>query len=213
MSLFQRKPQTSEPKQYYTTGLNKTVLIVGLGNPGDEYNDTRHNIGFRCIDAFASTNDFPAWIVKKDLRGELSQLTMNDTRVILLKPTTYMNLSGQAVQATRHFYNIPESQIIVVHDELDIVFGTIRTRMGGSAAGHNGIKSVIQHIGEDFGRVRIGIGPKKPPEEDSADFVLKKFTKTQLSHMPELTREASAIISEFVYGSNELPQETRNFLL
>lgn len=213
MSLFQRMPQTSEPKQYYSVGLNKTVLLVGLGNSGTEYDDTRHNIGFACIDAFAQTNDFPAWTLKKDLKCQLSQLTMNDTRVILMKPTTFMNLSGEAVQATHHFYNIPESQIVIVYDELDIDFGTIRTRVGGTAAGHNGVKSVIQHLGENFGRVRIGIGPKKPAAIDSADFVLKKFTKTELSHLPELIREVSAILSECVYSPSQLPADTRNFLV
>ncbi|HUC87141.1 MAG TPA: aminoacyl-tRNA hydrolase, partial [Candidatus Saccharimonadales bacterium] len=102
---------------------------------------------------------------------------------------------------------------VIVYDELDIDFGTIRTRVGGTAAGHNGVKSVIQHLGENFGRVRIGIGPKKPAAIDSADFVLKKFTKTELSHLPELIREVSAILSECVYSPSQLPADTRNFLV
>jgi PTH1 family peptidyl-tRNA hydrolase len=213
VSLFQKRPITSEPKQYYTVGLNKTVLLVGLGNPGKEYDNTRHNIGFVCIDSFATANDFPDWILKKDLKGQLTQETINDTRVILLKPTTFMNLSGEAVEATRHFYNIPESQVLVVHDELDIDYGIIRTRIGGSAAGHNGIKSIIKHLDENFGRVRIGIGPKTPEQIDSADFVLQKFTAKELEHVPELSREVTAILSEFVFSPGQLAVDTRNFLI
>jgi PTH1 family peptidyl-tRNA hydrolase len=213
MSLFQRRPQTSNPTQFYSVGLNKLILIAGLGNPGKEYDDTRHNIGFVSVDAFAKTNEFPAWRLQKDMKCSLTQVTMNDTRVILMKPTTFMNLSGEAVQAVMSFYKVPPTQVLVVHDELDIDFGIIRTRAGGTAAGHNGIKSIIDHLGENFGRVRIGIGPKKPATIDSADFVLKKFTKPQLEHMPELTREAAAIMSEFVYSPGQLPADTRNFLL
>jgi PTH1 family peptidyl-tRNA hydrolase len=212
MSLFQRRPQTSNPTMYYTTGLNQTVLIVGLGNPGKEYDKTRHNIGFHCIDSFAASNDFPDWISKKDLKGQLTQTTINDTRIILLKPTTFMNSSGEAVEATRHFYNIQMSHILVVYDELAVDFGSIRTRVGGSAAGHNGIKSIIQHTDEKFGRVRIGIGPKTPEQIDSADYVLQKFSKTELEHLPALTKEVNAILSEFVYSPGQLSAETRSFL-
>jgi PTH1 family peptidyl-tRNA hydrolase len=139
--------------------------------------------------------------------------TLGDTRVIAIKPTTFMNLSGDAVQAVAHFYKIPAEKIVVVHDELDISFGQVRLRSGGSAAGHNGLKSVIGAIGEGFGRVRIGIGPKEPEQIDSADFVLQKFSKDQQSHMGELTREVSAILSEYSYGDGQLPQETRNFIV
>jgi PTH1 family peptidyl-tRNA hydrolase len=101
----------------------------------------------------------------------------------------------------------------VVHDELDIPFGQIRLRTGGSSAGHNGLKSIMRHLGEDFGRVRIGIGPKEPPQIDSADFVLGKFSAEQQAHMRELEREVSAILSEAAFGAGSLPQETRSFLI
>ncbi len=213
MALFQRKPQTSDPKSFFTLGLNKTVLIVGLGNPGSEYSLTRHNIGFACVDAFATSQDFPGWIAKKDLKCELTQTTLGDTRVILVKPTTFMNLSGEAVQAVCNFYKINPESVIVVHDELDIEFGEVRSRSGGGAAGHNGIKSLIQHIGDGFGRVRIGIGPKKPSHIDSADFVLQKFSKQEMEYFPQLKREISAILSEASYGGGQLPTDTRNFLI
>jgi PTH1 family peptidyl-tRNA hydrolase len=213
MGLFQNRPQVSDPVNYVTVGLNKTLLIVGLGNPGTEYNQTRHNIGFACVDAFVAGNSsMQPWIQKKDLKCLMSTGQLGDTRVYIIKPTTFMNLSGEAVQAVSNFYRVQPDKTIVVHDELDIDFGQIRMRIGGSAAGHNGIKSVSQHITEDYGRIRIGIGPKKPAEIDSADFVLQKFRKAELEHMSELTREVNAVLSELVYGAL-LQAETRSFLI
>ncbi len=212
MSLFQNRPQASDTIQYYTLGQNKTLLIVGLGNVGDEFNGTRHNIGFDALDHFAKTNDFPQWIVKKDLKCFHANKTIGDTRVILIKPTTFMNLSGEAVQATAAFYKVAVDQIVVVYDELDIHFGHIRTRIGGSAAGHNGVKSISQHIGENYGRIRIGIGPKDPPQIEGKDFVLGRFTKDQQAQLPHLLRETDAILSEYSYSS-DLLVETRTFLI
>jgi PTH1 family peptidyl-tRNA hydrolase len=211
MSLFQRRPQTSNPLSYTTFSLNKTLLLVGLGNPGEEYERTRHNIGFICVDEFAAKNNFDPWTNKKDLKCMLTQTNMGDTRVILCKPQTFMNLSGEAVQAVAHFYKIDNSQIVVVHDELDINFGQIRMRVGGSAAGNNGIKSVSQHMGENYGRVRVGIGPKAHEQMDAADFVLQNFTRDQQDKLPALTREVGAVLSEYAYGS-PVAAETRSFL-
>jgi peptidyl-tRNA hydrolase, PTH1 family len=211
MALFQKRPQTSNPLSYTTFSLNKTLLIVGLGNPGEEYALNRHNVGFMCIDEFARQNNFDPWIRKKDLKCELTQATLGDTRIILCKPQTFMNLSGKAVQAVMHFYKLSNEQIVVVHDELDINFGQIRMRVGGSPAGNNGIKSVSQHIGEDYGRVRIGIGPKKPQQMDTADFVLQDFRKAEQEQLPAMLREVGAILSEYAYGS-PITAETRSFL-
>jgi PTH1 family peptidyl-tRNA hydrolase len=213
MSLFQRRPQLGDTINFYTLGQNKTLLVVGLGNPGKEYDHTRHNIGFECLDAFAKASDFQPWIDKKSLKCQEATANLGDTRVILIKPTTFMNLSGEAVSAVANFYKIAAEKIIVVHDELDIPFGQIRLRTGGSSAGHNGLKSLIQHLGEGFGRVRVGIGPKEPEQMESADFVLGHFSKDQQSHLSELTREVSAILSEAAYGAGNLPQETRSFLI
>lgn len=213
MSLFQNRPQAGETVRYYTLGQNKTILVVGLGNPGREYDDTRHNIGFECIDAFTKANSFDSWVEKKDLKCLQATATLGETRVVAIKPTTFMNLSGEAVQAVMHFYKIPLEKVLVVHDELDIPFGQIRLRVGGGSAGHNGLKSIIQHAGEACGRVRVGVGPKEPEQMDSADFVLAPFTKDQQSHLGELTRETNAILSEFIYGDGQLPSETRNFIL
>jgi len=213
MALFQRKPQTSDPKTFYTVGLNKIILLVGLGNPGKEYENTRHNVGFMCLDSFVAKNDeMEEWMVKKDLKCLLSSGRIGDARVIAIKPTTFMNLSGEAVQAVVNFYKVPQAQTLVLHDELDIEFGQVRLRVGGSAAGHNGIKSVSQHIGEDYGRVRIGIGPKHPSRIKSEDFVLQKFSEAERSQLPNLIQEVNAVLSEYIYGG-QLPNETRSFLV
>lgn len=213
MGLFQRRPQVSDPVNYITVGLNKTILVVGLGNPGAEYDGTRHNIGFECIDEFVAKNtDMGGWVAKKDLKCLMSTGRMGETRVIAIKPATFMNLSGEAVQAVSDFYKVHPNQTVVIHDELDINFGQIRTRVGGASAGHNGIKSIIKHIGEDFGRVRIGVGPKTPEQIDSADFVLGKFTKAQQADIPALRRETNALLTEYVFAG-VLPADTRSFLL
>jgi PTH1 family peptidyl-tRNA hydrolase len=212
MALFQKKPDVENSKPIYTLGLQKHVLIVGLGNVGKEYDGTRHNIGFACIDALAVSQGIDGWADKKDLKSFIATGNVGDTRVILCKPTTFMNLSGEAVQAVSRFYKIEVSQMIVVHDELDIDFGQIRTRVGGSDAGHNGVKSLIQHLGPDFGRVRVGVGPKTPEQMDSADFVLGKFSADEQAQMKNLLQESTAILTEFIH-SQTLPSETRNFLV
>lgn len=201
MALFQKRIDTSKITGLYTLGANKTVLIVGLGNPEDKYKDTRHNIGFMAVDFFASANDFPAWTIKKDLKCHLAMHTIGDTRIILCKPMTYMNLSGEAVQAVQRFYRVYNPETLAIYDELDIPFGQIRTRVGGSAAGHNGVKSLIQHIGDDFLRIRIGIGSETSDKADPADFVLGKFSKKEQGGAPLILREANSLISDFISGN------------
>ncbi|MDL2342368.1 MAG: aminoacyl-tRNA hydrolase [Patescibacteria group bacterium] len=214
MALFQNRPQASDTHNYYTVGLNKTVLLVGLGNPGKEYNLTRHNIGFEVLDRFvAKQTEMQDWVNKKDLKCHISQGQFGDTRVYVIKPTTFMNLSGEAVQAVVNFYKIAPDFITVIHDELDVNFGQIRLRVGGGSAGHNGIKSVTQHIGEQYGRIRIGIGPKTPEQMDSADFVLQKFATNEQAQLDNLAKETGAILTEFIYSGQALPTETRTFLI
>jgi len=212
MALFQKKPQLSDNLPLYSLGLNKTVLIVGLGNIGKEYQGTRHNIGFTAVEAFVNNQELSSWISKKDLKCVESTGTIGSTRVIVAKPSTYMNNSGVAVQAIMHFYKIPIDRVIVIHDELDIPFGQIRIRIGGSSAGHNGIKSIIQTVSEDFGRIRIGIGNSKITPENGADFVLSKFTKKESQEISALTKEVVAILTEYIFGE-KLPVETRNFII
>jgi PTH1 family peptidyl-tRNA hydrolase len=214
MGLFQRRPQVSDPIQmYYTTGVQKTVLLVGLGNPGKEYDGTRHNIGFDALDHFvAKTDGMGEWTDKKSLKCQLVSGQVGQTRVYAIKPQTFMNNSGEAVQAVAAYYKIPVDKIVVIYDELDIKFGTIRTRLGGSSAGHNGVKSVTQYIGEETGRIRIGIGPKKPGQMESSDYVLAKFSAKEAVQLPNLKREVTAILSEYLF-STKLVAETRDFLV
>jgi PTH1 family peptidyl-tRNA hydrolase len=213
MAWLQKRPQVSNPQNFYTLGLNKSILLIGLGNPGKEYSQTRHNVGFMCLDDFVSkTDEMEDWIAKKDMKCLISTGKVGDTRVIAIKPTTFMNLSGEAVQAVSNFYKIHLDNMTVIHDELDIDFGQIRLRVGGSSAGHNGVKSISNIIGEDYGRIRIGVGPKKPEKIKSEDFVLQKFSEDEQTQIPNLIKEVNAIISEYVYGG-QLPHETRNFIV
>lgn len=210
MALFHKKPQAESGNSLYTLGLNKTLLIVGLGNPGAKYEGTRHNIGFECLDAFVEKTEIGQWVQKKDLKCLMASGTLGESRVIAVKPTTFMNLSGEAVGAVARFYKVPVETILVLHDELDIPFGQIRTRTGGGSAGHNGVKSITQHVGEEFGRVRIGIKADTPME--SADFVLSSFNPEEKQHLNDLKREATAILTEYVYGG-QLQAETRSFIV
>lgn len=151
-------------------------LVVGLGNPGREYRLTRHNVGFMAVDYLAQT-------AKADVRRlKYHALTGNaviaGVPVLLMMPQTYMNLSGEAVGEAARFYKLPPERVIVIFDDVDLPIGTLRIREKGSAGGHNGIKSIIAHLGtEEFPRVKIGIGPKPNPEMDLADYVLQEFTK------------------------------------
>lgn len=213
MSWMARRPQASEAASFYTIGLNQTVLVVGLGNPGSEYEQTRHNVGFMCVDEFvAKTDEMSDWITKKDFKCHLSSGQLAGKRVIAIKPTTYMNLSGEAVQAVANFYKVGPSNIVAIYDELDIDFGQIRLRTGGSSAGHKGVESVSQHIGENYGRIRVGVGPKQPPQIKSENFVLQAFSESEQQQLANLSREVVAIISEFLF-SDQLPHETRSFLV
>ncbi len=213
MGLFVRDQNTGMEQPLYSVGLSKTLLIVGLGNPGKKYDLTRHNIGFHCLDHVAKQNEFPDWTNKKDLKAHLSAHNLGQTHVILCKPTTFMNNSGDAVQAIQHFYKISDADTIIVHDEIDIPFGQIRLRTGGGHAGHNGIKSIIAQGSPGAGRVRIGIANEFSAEADSADFVLGKFTTAEQKNLPALTQEVNAILIEAIYGGGTLPTETRNFIV
>lgn len=207
MALFGRKEVShGENQPLYTIGSSKTLLIVGLGNPGAKYAANRHNLGFMVLDKYRTTHDFSGWITKKDLNCIVSDGLIGDTKVYLVKPMTYMNDSGRGVAAAQSYWRIYNTDTVVVHDELDLDFGAIRTKIGGSSAGHNGIKSVSQAIGEDFGRIRIGIGPQLPPRIDSADFVLQDFTKEEQKVIHKIINEACSLLDERTAG--KLPEIT-----
>lgn len=212
MGLFVRRDIDSDQMPIYNTVHDRVLLVVGLGNVGKKYVGTRHNIGFVCVDNFAEQHGFPAWSDKKDWQAEVTKRVIGNTQVILFKPTTFMNESGQAVLAVQRYFKLTNADTVVVHDEIDINFGQIRARVGGSSAGNNGIKSIIQHCGEDFSRIRIGVRNEHTDQTESADFVLSKFSKEEQASLPELCREVSALLSEYT-ASHELPHDTRNFLL
>lgn len=214
MGLFARNPiESSKTAPLYTVGSQKTFLIVALGNPGDEFAGTRHNIGFAAIDAFVSNqSEFAGWVTKKDLKCLQATATLGSNRVIVIKPTTFMNLSGEAVHAAQAFYKVSPDNTVVVYDELDLDFGTLRMRSGGGSAGHNGIKSIISHTSDSFHRVRIGINSEHRQKNDEKDFVLKAFSKAEQAELPHLYKEVTAVLTEYIFGG-QLPTETRSFIV
>lgn len=212
MALFQKKPDISTTVPLYTMGAEKTILIMGLGNPGQKYENTRHNVGIRCIEAFAQEHNFNSFQKKDKLHCQLATQHLGDTQVILARATTFMNDSGRAVQALLNFYKLSPENCIIVSDDIEVPFGSIRTRQGGSDGGHNGLKSIIKHTGADFGRVRVGVGPKQPAAIDSADFVLGSFSTDETKQLPAIANECSVILTEIVFGSGQLTHETRNVL-
>ena len=157
---------------------NDAWLIVGLGNPGREYEKTRHNCGFRAVDLLAE--QLGAKIDKLKFQGLYTQVNYNGGKVFLLKPQTYMNLSGRSVLQLSAYFNIPPQRIIVMFDDISLEPGRLRIRPNGSAGGHNGIKSIIQEVGsQEFPRVKIGVGAKPNPNYDLADWVLSTFSANE----------------------------------
>ena len=153
----------------------ETWLIVGLGNPGKEYERTKHNCGFRALDILAA--DLSCKIDKGKFQRLYGQCTYEGRKLLLLKPQTYMNLSGRSVLQLSAYFNIPPQRIIVMFDDISLAPGRLRVRPDGSAGGHNGIKSIIAELGsQDFPRVKIGVGAKPNPEYDLASWVLSGFT-------------------------------------
>ena len=149
-------------------------LLVCLGNPGDKYENTRHNVGFMVADEVAERCHAP--IQRLKFKALTNVLTISGEKVLVMKPITYMNLSGEAVRQAADFYKLPPERVLVVSDDTALPVGRLRIRKGGSAGGHNGLKSIIQHLGTDqFPRIRVGVGEKPHPDYDMADWVLGKF--------------------------------------
>jgi len=163
-------------------------LFVGLGNPGTQYAKNRHNVGYMAVERIASGHGFSAW--KRGFQGRVAEGRLGREKVILLKPETFMNLSGQSVQAAASFYKIPPEDITVFHDELDLAPGKLRLKQGGGHAGHNGLRSIHAHIGDAYNRVRIGIG--HPGHKDAvAHYVLHDFHKADEDWLDDLMRGIS----------------------
>lgn len=166
-------------------------LIVGLGNPGDNYTRTRHNIGFRSVDALAQS--LGAKIDRAKFRGLYTQVNYKGLKLILLKPQTFMNESGLSVMDAARFYKLPPERIIVLFDDISLDVGRLRIRGDGSAGGHNGIKSIIGCLNsQNFPRIKVGVGAKPHPDYDLADWVLSNFTKEEEKALTAVIEDAAA---------------------
>lgn len=176
-----------------------TFLLIGLGNPGREYRDNRHNFGFMLIDRLCVR--LSARGMKLQSKAIVTDGIYEDRKILLAKPQTYMNLSGQSIQGLAHFYKLPLEKLLVAHDDLDIPFGSIRVRPGGGPGGQKGVASTIERLGtSDFARLRLGIG-RPPGRMDPADYVLQDFSRDDMQEVSGiLDRAADAALSFVVNG-------------
>ena len=201
MNLFKRKAPIAESSM-------GAYLIVGLGNPGSRYAATRHNVGFQVVDQVSKT--FGITLGKVKSKAIIGEGKLDDKKVILAKPQTFMNLSGQAVAALARFYKVPVENIVVIHDDLDLPLGTLRIRPGGGAGGQKGVLSIIEQLGTpDFARIRFGIG-RPPGRMDPKDYVLENFLpkEQELAEFTILTAR-DAVIS-FIGAGLELTMNKYN---
>lgn len=172
-------------------------LFVGLGNPGAKYAQNRHNIGFMAVDRIAADHGFGPW--RSKFQGQVSEGQLAGEKVILLKPETFMNRSGQSVQEAVRFYKLELSDVIVFHDEIDLAPGKLRVKQGGGHAGHNGLRSLHAHIGDGYGRVRMGVG--HPGHKDAVPvYVLKDFPKADLAWLDHMLRGISDGAADLANG-------------
>ena len=175
-------------------------MIVGLGNPGKKYEFTRHNAGFLCLDYFAQEKNVK--IDRLKFKALIGEVRLGGKRCLLMKPQTFMNLSGEAVREAASFYKIAPSNILVLFDDISLDVGKMRIRRKGSDGGHNGIKSIIYQLSaDDFPRIKIGVGAKPHPDYDLADWVLTPFSKEQLSALRDVAEHCCDAIELIVAGS------------
>lgn len=173
-------------------------LIVGLGNPGPKYALTRHNIGFMAIDLFAMGAGSPPW--REEHKAHTCRFQMDDQQILLAKPMTFMNLSGQSVQALLQFYKIPLENLVVVHDEIDIPYTSMRFQKNRGHGGHNGIRSIHELIGtSDYTRLKLGVSRPPHPEMKVPDYVLQKFSETEQQQLPDFLNKAGDALESFIF--------------
>ena len=171
-------------------------VIAGLGNPGREYEGTRHNVGFMTLDALADKYNID--VREKAFKGLIGKGVIEGNKVILVKPQTYMNSSGESIRAAADYYKVDPEDILIVYDDISLAPGQLRIRAKGSAGGHNGIKSIIAHLGtQEFPRVKVGVG-EKPSRMDLADYVLGHFSKEEQGTMADAVKEAADAVCEIV---------------
>ncbi len=165
-------------------------LLVCLGNPGREYAETRHNVGFLTADLLAEKKGVK--IERLKFRALTAAMELGGQRVLVMKPQTYMNLSGEAVGEAARFYKIPPERVLVISDDVALPIGKMRIRAGGSAGGHNGLKNIIQHLGTDaFPRIRVGVGAPAHPEHEMVDWVIGKFTPAERKELNTMLEKAA----------------------
>lgn len=183
-------------------------LIVGLGNPGREYENTRHNIGFAAMDVLAEKYNID--INRSKFKGEYGEGFINGNKVILLKPYTFMNLSGESVREAIDFYKLTEEQVLIIYDDISLELGRLRIREKGSAGGHNGIKSIINHMGTDvFTRIKIGVGA---PKGDLVNHVLGKFSKDEVNILKQTLDAVTEATAEIIdNGAKEAMNKFNGF--
>jgi peptidyl-tRNA hydrolase, PTH1 family len=185
-----------------------TYLIAGFGNPGRDYLNTRHNVGFLVIDRLCRKLD--VFLGKLQANALTASFKDSQNRIILAKPQTYMNLSGQSVSGLLHFYKIPTEKLLVIHDDLDLPFGTLRIRPSGGSAGQKGLGSTIERLGsQDFARIRVGIG-RPPGRMDAADYVLQPFHNSEQQMLDSVLETASEAAIAFVRDGLEIAMNRFN---
>lgn len=186
------------------------IIIIGLGNPGKKYQDTPHNIGFEVVDTFAEENNFPAFKSSKKFSAEISEAVLDNEKVLLVKPQTFMNNSGNTARSLIDFYKTPTSSLMVVHDDIDLVQGRIKIIKNVSSAGHKGIESIINKTGKEFWRFRVGIQPTSSKPKDAERFVLKKFSSKEKRTMNEVIKKTIEALKTTIEKSPEMAMNKYN---
>ncbi len=172
-------------------------IIAGLGNPGRKYVNSRHNVGFDALDAVAAKYDIS--VKKLKFNGLYGEGTIEGEKVVLVKPQTFMNLSGECIREFKNWYKVENSQIIIIYDDISLPFGKLRIRPKGSAGGHNGVKSIIyQTASEEFPRIKIGVGQPPNPDYDLADYVLGKFSRQEIKELVPVAVKAAEAVGEII---------------
>ena len=175
------------------------IIVVGLGNPGRQYEKTRHNIGFLLLDQWSRQFHFD--LNKKKFNAQCGEATLFGKKALFVKPQSFMNLSGDVVSEFFRFYKLNPKQIVIVHDDIDLVFGDVRAKAKGGTAGHNGLESIVAAIGShEFHRIRIGVGRPADPAADVAQYVLSPFTEDEQKQLPKLYSQATDTLEKTLAG-------------